>query len=349
MNRKDLVNKLTLANLTLADNAMVPMLQCFQFSTKLVVATDGSVGINIPCKTDKPFAVNGKVLLGLLSNSQAEEVEFSLVNGELHVNADKSLFKLPYLPEEDFMFCGEDKMKPLATFPLTEEFIEGIENCLVTASRDEAQQALMGVTISDDKKEGVRLCSCDGDALTRYSTGLGASGMKDTMLPNQFCAALIKISKEVGLGKSATLAVNSEWAKATLGGGHIVHGRVIENDNPLNHDDVIKKTFKGAPKFVKCPDGLNEALSRAQVVAKAESAKTVLTVSGGKLKLLTITHIGEVKDTVALPGHPDVTADVSAELMQRSLNICDEIAITDRCVAYRNGEKLFQIISNVSK
>ena len=111
----------------------------------------------------------------------------------------------------------------------------------------------------------------------------------------------------------------------------------------------LKKTFKGTPKFVKCPAGLNDALSRAQIVAKAESAKTVLTVSQGKLKLLTVTHIGEVKDTVSLSGHPDVEAHVSAELMQRSLNICDEIAITDRCVAYRSGEQLFQIISNVSK
>jgi DNA polymerase III sliding clamp (beta) subunit (PCNA family) len=328
---------------------MVPMLQCFQFNGKLVVGTDGAVGVEIPFKTERPFAVNGKVLLGLLSNSQAEEVDFTLEGTEAVVRAGKSVFKLPYLAASDFMFCGDDKMKPLATLPITEELLQGLENCLVTSSRDQSQQALMGVTIHDDKKAGVQLCSCDGDALTRFNTNVKATGMTDVMLPNQFCAALIKIGKEVGLGKAASLAVNKEWAKATLGGGHIVHGRVIENDNPLNHDDVIKRVLKGSPKFVKAPDGLAEALSRAQVVTRTETAKTVLTVEGGKLKLLTITHIGEVKDTVSLSGHPDVTADVSAEILARTLHVGDELVITDRCVAYRSGEKLLQVISNVSK
>ena len=348
MNRQDLVAKLEMANLALAKDALVPMLQCFQFTKKNVVATNDQVGVTIACTTEDSFAVNGKILLELLQNSRAEDVDLSLVDHDLVVKTGKSVFKLPYLPEDDFLIPGSGKTSPLFSLPITDELLTGIKACLMTASNDATQPALMGVTIHHDKKN-IQFCSCDGDAVTRFTTDAKPSKHPDIMLPNGFCEALVKVAATTGLGQNAQLVVDSGWAKASLSGGYIVRGRIIENDNPLNHDDVIKKTLKGEQKYVKLPDTLADALSRAVVVAKAESAKTVLTVEGGKLKLLTETHMGVVRDSVPLSGHPDVTAEVSAELMQRTIAICDEIAITDRCVAYRSGETLFQIISNITK
>lgn len=349
MNRQDLVDKLQLASLALADNNTVPILECFMFTGTKLTAYDGVVGVTVSCKTDEAFGVNGKTLLGLLSNSSGEEVDFISSEQDIVVKTGRSNFKLPYMEEGAFVFAGvlKGNDQPVLGLPIDEALIKGIQACLMTASRDATKSALWGVTINRDKT--VKFYSCDGDALTRYDTKVKKDLSNDIMLPLKFCEALVRIASTTGLGKQALLTVSKDWANAKITGGYEVHGHLVENSNPLNHADVITKVLKGTPKFAKVPEELNEALTRAQVVTKNETARTVLTVEGGKLKLLTETQMGIVRDSVGLSGHPDVTADVNAELIQRSIALCDEIAITNRCVACRSGESLLQIISNMNK
>lgn len=346
MDRKQLLEKLELAALALPAKDSVPVFHCFMFYGDAVRATDGDVGISIPCELDEKFAVNGKTLLGLISNSNAVDVDFTLAQQDVEVKAGRSRWKLPFLPKEDFLFVGAEKMKNAFTVPITEELLLGIKHCLMTSSYDDTKRSMMGLTISRGKT--FKLYSCDGDALTRFDTQIKCAGGNDIMLSNSFCEAIVKIAAATG-GKDGTLFVGDEWARAMITDGHEVHGHLLVVDNPLNYEDVIKKTLKGTPEWASLPDTLNDALSRALVLAKPESAKTVLTVEGGKLKLLTETHMGIVRDTVGLSGHQNVTADVSAELMQRTIDICQELTITDRCVAYRSGDTLLQIISNVNK
>lgn len=344
MNRTALVNCLSLCSIALDDKVQIPVHLCFMFGGAAVTATDGYVAIQAACATGDAFAVNAKLLLGLLTNSEAEDVTFSLTDQDCEVKAGKSRFKLPYQAKEDFILL-EPKLKG-ATLTLTKEIIKGLEACLATASKDATQPALKGITMKRGKT--VSFYSSDGDALTRFSTDLKCTPAKDLLIPNNFWEALIKITSEVGVDKHSTLSVSDEWASAQLACGYTVIGQVMPNDNPLDHENVIKTTFKKQPQFVKLPEGLKGALSRAEVVTKFETVKTKLTVENGKLKLLTETHLGAVRDIVGLSGHPDVEADVSAELLQRTLSICDEIAITDRVVAYRSGDTLFQIISNMN-
>jgi DNA polymerase III sliding clamp (beta) subunit (PCNA family) len=304
------------------------------------------VGVTITCKTDEAFAVDGKTLLGLLSNSSGDEVEFITSDNDVVIKTGRSNFKLPYMEEGAFVFAG-DKNRATFGHPIDEALIKGIQACLMTASRDATKAALWGVTVNRSKT--IKFYSCDGDALTRYDTKTSNGAGPDIMLPIKFCEALVKIASTVGLGKQALLSVSKDWVRAQITDGYEVHGHLVENNNPLNHEDVITRVLKNKPKFFKVPEGFNEALTRAQVVTKNETARTVLTAEGGKLKLFTETQMGIVRDSVSLSDHPDVTADVNAELIQRSIAICDEIAITSRCVACQSGEALLQIISNMNK
>jgi DNA polymerase III sliding clamp (beta) subunit (PCNA family) len=346
MKRAELVATLELVSHALADTNLVPVFQCFAFDTKTVSAYSDTIGIIAPCKTTEAFAVNGATLLGLLKNSHAEDVEFSIESKQdLAIKTGKSRFKLPYFTKDDFVFT-KPGFNDDTWIEINDKLLTGMEACLMTSSRDLAQPKLLGVNLQPYGK-CMALYSCDGDALTRYvipKTKVMA-GMA-CLIPNVFCEALIKIFKETKAEK-ANLQTNEEWAYALLDTGYHIYGRLIEATDPVDYEELITKTVKGEVNFVPVPKGLDHALSRARVVADPESAKTVLDVMNG-LKLTTDTQMGLIKDFLPYGKHPDaVTANVSAAMVQRAIGLCDEMAILDRCTVYRHGEELYMVVSNM--
>lgn len=337
MNRKELVEKLELTSRALAQSNIIPILQSFCFTGKQVIAYDDNLGIMAPCETKERFVVNGKTLLGLLSNSHSEAVEFSIEGHDLIVKAGRSTFKLPHDPVEDYLFKEPDGKQFSLKIPIAMELLNGLGACLLTASKDQTQGALMGVCLT-----GKSLYSTDGDAISRF-TGYWAS-KEAYILPNSFCEALIKFSPEKG-----ELALGKEWCRAKLDTGYVIYGRLVETDTPIDYEDWIKKTIKGVAQFDPLPKGFNAALSRARVVADPESAKTVLTAQAGRLKMLTETSMGVVKDTLAFAEQDEVEANVSAELIQRCASLTDEMAVFNNCCAFKKGDELFILVSNMGE
>lgn len=356
MLRAELVKKLELVGRALAPTNMVPIFQSFVFDGKTVAAYDDSIGIIAPCETEAAFAVHGKTLLGLLSASRAPEVSFTIAEGELVVKAGKSTFRLPYQTKEEFLFQPPDEAWDV-TVDFSAEAIAGLEACLMTVGRDAATQpALVGVWL----KQAERFYSCNGDALSRFEAFPARKGSKvlvDFMMPNAFCETLVKIVDETADVAAEVAAsvnrvkFNKGWAKASIGGWYTIYGRLIENENPLDHEDLITKTLKGEVSYAPIPEGLDHALSRARVVADPESKPTQLTVKDGKLHLLTDTHLGVIRDVLPFK-HPDVVALVSAELLQRAISLTSEMAIMDNCCCFSGGSghikppTLWQLLSN---
>jgi DNA polymerase III sliding clamp (beta) subunit (PCNA family) len=338
MNRKDLVEKLGMVSQALAKDNLIPIFKCFAFTEENVMACNDTLAITSPCVTDMAFCVHGETLKGLLENSHSETVEFSIKDDDLIVKAGKSTFKLPWFPVEDFLWLvPNDEVK--AKFNLDADFITGLEACLQTAGTDTARAALMGVQFTNGT-----MYSTDGDALTRFVTN--AKVKHAFMLPSSFCNALIKITKESEATKGL-VAISEEWAKVELDSKYTVYGRLMVNDNPIDHEGLIKKSIKTKPQFIKFPGGLHQALSRARVVADAESAKTVFTVEAGRLKLLTTTSMGVINDVLPFTGHSDVQANVSAERIQQCISLCDEMSVAENCCTFRLGSTLFILSGNL--
>lgn len=343
MNRVELVTKLEIVSRALSDNDLVPIFKCFCFDGKNVSAYNDAIGIVAECQTDEAFAVNGQTLLGLLKNSQGEEVTLHLEDEDTVVKAGKSTFRLPYQIKDEFLFVEPDLEEfNVKLLPVLSDMLKGMEACLLTSSRDTTQTALMGLCLSG----GSIFYSCDGDALSRYTTPFKANPkIPSFILPNSFCEAVIKTASD-SQSEVTSIILNKDWAKATLASGYVIYGRLIETDTPLDHEAEIKNTLKLEPTFVKVPAGLNEALSRARVVADHESAKTVFTIKGGWLRLLTDTHTGVVRDTIAMK-HSEIEVNVSAALIQRAISLCDEMAVLENCCAFRSGEQLLQVLGNM--
>lgn len=336
MKRSELKNTLELVSLGLADGPLVPAFQCFCFEKCTAKAYNDQIGIIADCLIDEEFAVHGKTFLGLLKNSSAENLEFKLTDQEVTIKADRSTFKLPFMPATDFIFKEPDLV--VKTRITLSNILEGIKYCLTTVSKDQAQPALMGVYFTP----GV-LYGCDGDAVTKVELGGSPPEAHSFLLPNNFCHAFLHISEATECTEGV-LEVGEEWAAVDFINEYTVYGRLIQNDKPIDFDDLIEKTVKTQPTFVEVPTGLNEALARARVIADIETAPTVFTIEANRLKLLTDGRAGTVRDSLGMK-HPDVQATFSAEMVQRTINLCDEICVMENCLVGRKGTKLLQVVS----
>jgi hypothetical protein len=143
-----------------------------------------------------------------------------------------------------------------------------------------------------------------------------------------------------------TLQFNNEWVYANFEDWS-VYGRVLEIKDPIDFENLIKKTIKTKPTMVAVPPVFSEALSRARVLADPESQKTSLSINKSRGELLTETHMGEIRDSVPLKGHDDVTCSINASHIQRCLSHCDTFAFTEQCTILEKGSDIFMLVSNM--
>lgn len=345
MNRKELVDKLSTVGNALSKLDLVPVYKCFAFDGQSVMAYNDIIGIISPCAIEFSFAVDGRMTIDLLSASKSETVTIELKDDDIVFTVGKSIFKLPHVKKENFIF-EIPRIDYEMEILIDKQFIAGLSACMLTASQNNAHPALLGVTVTPHK-DGTTLYSTDGDAITQYDlTWIDRNAKSSFMLPNQFCEALQAIlDKFEAPPEDGFLRLSKEWAQAEIG-EYTLYGRMIINPTPLDFADQIESTLKGEPEFIAIPKGLFEALSRARIVADPVSGKTELTVSGKTLKIETSTHLGVVKDTISIAAHPPVTAAVSAELVQRSLKLAKEIHINEGYCLFIS-DNYFVILANM--
>lgn len=343
MNRKALLDTLDMVRPALASENLVPIFTNFCFTNKTVFAYKDNLGIVAPCDVDETFAVVGKTFIELLSAASGNDVELELNKENLLITVGKSKMKMPYHGKDEFIFEEPEDEQWEIMLDIDPHMLKALELCLVTSSTDSTMPAFMGVTVKGGK--GVNLYSCDGDALSRHKLSDKATPDVQLTLPNEFCDAVIKIAEKSG-NRHGQLYINGEWAVAEMGNNFKVVGRISENPDPLNFENQIKKAVKAEPTFVDIPEGLQPALTRARVVADPEGKPTTLTMEGGTLKVDTETHLGNVSDKIKVKGHPDVTANIFARLVQRALNVCTEFSLHENCTLYRKGEDFLLVVAN---
>lgn len=336
MNRAELVKVLELLKPALASTNMVPIFQHFTFTEGAVSAYNDIIAIVGPAELVEPCSIHGNTLLGLLSNSKVDDVDISFTDGTAIIKLGKTVSKLPFMSEENFIFeapAGKWDFK----IPFTESLASGLSMCLETVSTDETQAALQGITLDLDK-----LYSCNGDTLTRVALKHGG---KWAFMSSAFCSATLKLWNVLSMTKG-TLHFNKEWIFADFGNWS-VYGRVMEIKEPIDFEALIKQNIKKQVPTQAVPPDLSDALMRARVLSDPESQKTVVSIEKGKLTLHTETHMGEIKDLLTLKGHPDVAANINASHIHRALQYCDQVAFHDNCVVLTQDDIVLQLVSNM--
>lgn len=337
MDRVGLVKTLELLKPALDSKNLVPIFSCFMFKHGSVTANNDVIAITAPSELEAECAIHGLTLLGILSSSSSDDVSIELNGQNAIVTLGKSISKLPFEGSDAFIF-DEPTEKFQVKIAYTEGLNQAILECLETVSVDETQKKLHGVTI-----DGSRLFSCNGDTITRVV--IKDKSPTRCLMPTAFCEAVTKLWSSLSMVKG-TLQFNEEWVFANFE-DWAVYGRLLAIDDPIDFDDLIKRTVKSKIAAQPAPDGLVEALSRARVLADPESQQTELTISKGKLNLLTRTHMGEVRDTLSFKGHPDITANVNAAYLHKALQRCDKIAVYDNCVVLEKDSDVLLVVSNL--
>lgn len=349
MERKAFVDTLELVRPALADQAVVPIFLNYCFTGERVYAYNDQLGIVGPAETNRAFAVHGKTLLNLLSNSKAREIELEFTEEEVLVKAGRSRMKLPWVNEEEFIFKEPEEVEWPIVISGKRETLQMLEAVLKTVSDDTAFPTLMGVTLAANKDGVVTAYSCDGDAVSKYvmpkDVGKGPANTALTA-PTSFFRALQRIVK-VTEAEEFEVTVSEEWAVAHIG-DYSIYGRIILNSSPMDHEEMISKILRGKSGFFSIPQPLEQALSRARVLADAENTPTTLSFKEGKLRLSTETHNGAVRDVITVEADiEEIEVSVSAAAIQNVLGSCTEMLILDQCTAYRCNEELLQVISNL--
>ena len=143
---------------------------------------------------------------------------------------------------------------------------------------------------------------------------------------------------------SGALKVGAEWT-CSLFEDYKVYGRNL-GQTTFDYETNIGKIL-GANKLdlTPIPLKLNDALTRARVVADIETSPSTLFVENNMLTLLTDTPFGEVFDEMKVK-HPDIEAQVNAKLLQTTMESCTEFKILNNCCIFK-GEKILRLVSNM--
>lgn len=327
MDRKELINTLEVVGRALERNNVLPIFEYLCFTGSTVFAFNDSFGIVAPCKVDKPFAVQGPRFLELLKASKSDEVKIDVKKDSIFIKAGRTEGNLPIKTADEFVW----KEPVINTKELDDDVIKGIELCLTTCSEDLALEAFARICIGTSA-----VYSTDGDALTKYE--VFAIGDNNICLSRSFCDAIVK----VGSGK---LQIGSEWICSSLK-DYKVYGRNL-GPTTFDYETNMKKILGEAKLDLSdIPEKkLDEALTRARVMADVETSPTTLIIENNQLILSTETPFGEVFDDMKVE-HPDIEVKISAALFQTSMANCKQFRVLKNCCLFK-GDKVFRMVSNM--
>ncbi len=349
MKRIDVVDLLDIVSPALAKSGLIPILSHLCFTGTHAMAYNDQIGISVPFKTEFTGAVPGDVLLNLLHNSKAKDIDFIPSENELLIKAASSRLKLPLLPDSSFVFEMPES-KTLSLPVKVGDFISAVDECLLSVGNDASVPDQLGVTIIPDGKE-LAICATNNATLTHSKVALsGKCDLKSPItLSTEFCRQLIKLAKN-----ETKVEVHDDHALAISSIGVRLFGKLIEIEKPLDFLGVMKRhvpddVIKSA---VPIPSKLRLMLERAIIVTMSsatEQTYTEISIQGGKMRFVTQSMLGEVVDSVMLgEGHPDTKLKVNSKWLKVGYSGgFDRMLITDRCFIMFNACTTYIVAGSV--
>lgn len=346
MNRLELIKTLEVVSKGISNSNIMPMFGYFCFTGESVYAGNDVFWVVAPWKVDTPFGVHGSTFLGLLKNSKTDEIEISVTKEHLLVTAGTSAFKLPYKTQDEFVW-EEPSFSDYDVYPLG-VVVGGIKNCLTTCSPDVAMKAFNQICLGQKGGNELVIYSSDGDALTKSVPGvLMKNPINPIALTRDYCDVISRVDAD----PSSMLFVGRGWVCAVATDCK-VYGRWSEPSPDLDYEAEIDNSI-GQIELADIPPEFDAALSRARVLADAETSSTELTISpmrsGVSLELNTQTHMGHVSDAMRFnpPTHKNLEVKISAALIQAGLKDCEVMGVTENCIVLQ-GDGVFRLIGNMS-
>ncbi len=343
MRRTQLNRVLRLAQPALADRDYIPSFICFCFDGSTVKAYNDIIGIEISCDVDIDGAVNGNLLLGLLSSANGKEVKFEIQNDDLKVTSGTTKSLLHIIPQEEFLFDFPENDSTQSEFHADQDFMEGIKRCLISTTDDE-YSVLGGITIKIENDKGV-LYSSDHKTITKYELEQEIEGDLVAIIPSIFCKTLQRMVKITGLvpviniGEDCAIAIFDEDTKLLT---------KLINDKRLKFDESIKKSLKQFEDYVPIPKTISNGIKQSTMILEGTKQELCeLSVVNKKLSVHARSSKGEVRRSIKVDKkHDDVTVFVPPDLIERVLKYVDYFYILERACVFGDDDRYSYIVAN---
>lgn len=323
MNRMELVGKLSTCAPALARTNYMPILNCFWFDGKSVTAYNDQIGIVLPLATSFKGAVQGELLLGLLRNSRAKDVELLDGDGFLQIKGASSKFKLGLQPPGDFIWKCPASKSGVSLGNKVGSFLATLACVMESVSTDTTVPDQMGVTFIPEAN-GVGMYATN-NATMSYGH-FNVKWPKRVILPAAFCQRLVALATP---RDDVTIDVQADHVIATIKdagkdkAAAFLFSHVIESERPHDFAKTFAREYpeKVRKQSVPIHPRMKLAIERASLVSmdNKEEKPTQIKIKDGFMSMLT-DGVGEVRDRLKLEGHGDVELDVAVRFLRSAFS-----------------------------
>ena len=349
IHRQQLVDVLEIAAHGLSKLAIVPSFQDFQFSEDSVVSFNGVYKIVVRQSTGIVGSVKGVQLLGWLKSLNSEMISIDSRDKEIRIKAESSKLSLA---RGEVSTLGsmlpsiEDGPDEVTDVVLSTKFIDLCSVALVTALDDPGLGGRSGVLLGLSSDE-IAITSTDRKAFTRVKCGLTprkkqageASGKRkagktrSVSLSADLLSQIVRIGQRFA-GGTNRLLIGKDVAVAQFGcedgsdGAVTVTGSCMEADSDIvtSNDTLIKKCVDERSVMIEVGvEVLKIFVDRQFLMAQEGDAVTHIVASENKLKLTTVTGLGDSEDSmsvdIAFPKGSSIEAAVDMSRLRVALSI----------------------------
>lgn len=341
--RLELLTALKMAEPALATKSIIEELTYFWFTGEHLVGYNDILGITIPLRTEFKGGIKGSLLLGLLEKSRARDVEFLLSDTELLVKAANARLSLSYTDIARAIWTEPEFDNPIE-FSITKEFLQAIEDVLVSVGYDTSVPDQLGVTLLPDTNT-LYFFTTDSKTISRSMLPFDCNGLPERMiLPLTFCEQLLKLCKKGGtllLSATSVCAVNKENVH--------LFTRLIETTRPLEFHLTMNNAMAQLEDnhLIAIPNRFKLALERVSIVLSVNVGEPALfSIDDGVLHMHAKTGLGEINDSMRLDEvHSSIDVHVDPLLIKRAVASCSSFCIGPSCVFLSKQPHFMHLIS----
>jgi hypothetical protein len=345
--RYRLISALETVKPAIAINQLIPLLTHYWFTGTHLMAYNGAIALQVPCRTNFRGAVPGKVLELLDCADFDGDIEVTSQDGNISINdaaCNRLRIKLKML-RPDFVFEMPAAKRRRSDPQAIAELIEAIEHCLISVGRDTSTIEQLGVTLERSGKR-IMLYATDGATIARASIKDRLPLAQRTILPTAFCEQMLHLYQE-HLDDKAQVHFEVGEAHALFVAGEIkLYARLLQARSPLNFSGTVAHflppAFQQQP--VDVPQRLRRALELHSLVCGESRRLMDLSVRAETLRLWSQDDDEEIDEVMPLPGHHDVAVRFEPRLLRRAVGF-EKMLVAPQCVALSKASGPLYLVS----
>jgi len=308
---------------------VIPELRLLWFTSAVVRAYDGQLGIEVPFKLGVDCGLPGDLLAELLASSNSKSVTFEYTekrermllkfgSARLQLGAQKSGMIWPFAPS-----------KQVVQVPITKELIDALTLAVTLKPKRVMRIENQGVIVHVDDKFFALYATSDVSNILTLPLDIKNALPHRTMLPFAFCKELIASSWEGG-----TLFVTPDHLMARCT-DRALYSNLLNTSKITDMRKTAEPYLASQPVAVQMPDNLLAALARSQIMGGKDKADVTLEIEDGFLYLAGDFSVGTLDETFALEKskHPNALGKFASAFLIRAMKDAEKFSITKGALA----------------